>query len=293
MKSRVLLLAFLLAISGSAISYGQVGNLLRNRLNKAVNAGNKSSDEGAIDTTDSSIQKGTDFGRLFGNKVDLKYEDNYEFTSRIFMVTETYDNKDVVQMDFFMYYNSSRPIIGIETKTISKEGGGTEPVSAQMVMDGENESFIMLTDQGGMKMGIISAIPDDNDVQNQPDSKQAVRSQPPTFTKTGNTREIAGCKCDEYNYIDVEEKTTGKVWFTKDSSLKIDKRGWKNSGMAAFYGTEDFNEGVILASESYDNDGKLIMKSETREINPSFPHSISITGYTLRQMNLGKGRGNN
>jgi hypothetical protein len=209
------------------------------------------------------------------------------------MVTETYDNNDVVKMDFFMYYNSSRPIVGVETKTISKEGGGSEPVSAVMVMDGENESFIMLTDQGGMKMGIISAIPDESDELTEPDSKPAVKSQPPTFTKTGNTREIAGYKCDEYNYTDVEDKTTGKVWFTKDSNLKIDKRGWKNSGMAAFYGTEDFNEGIILASESYDTKGKLIMKSETREINPTFPHSISLTGYTLRQMNLGQERGNN
>lgn len=293
MKTRILLLVFVLALSVPATSFGQVGNLLRNRLNRAINAGNKTAEEENLNENDTTVQERSDFGRLFGNKVDLRYEDTYEFTSRIFMVTETYDNNDVVKMDFFMYYNSSRPIVGVETKTISKDGGSSEPVSAIMVMDGENESFIMLTDQGGMKMGIISAIPEESDDLNQPDNKPAVKSQPPTFTKTGNTREIAGYRCEEYKYTDVEEKTTGKVWFTKDSNLKIDKRGWRNSGMAAFYGTEDFNEGMILASESYDNKGKLIMKSETREINPGFPHSISLTGYTLRQMNLGQGSGNN
>ena len=56
--------------------------------------------------------------------------------------------------------------------------------------------------------------------------------------------------------------------------------------MAAYYGNPAFNEGIILANEAYDDKGKLTMKSETKEINENFPHSISIKGYTLRQMNL-------
>jgi hypothetical protein len=299
MKNRALIIVFSLMIMLPASINGQVGNLLKNRLNKAINAGAKTSEKEVTNENDTSGTDQSDqvsqeetmaaFGSLFGNKVDLKYEEKYDFTSRIYMVTETYDNKDVVKMDFFMYYNSSRPIIGVETKTISKEGRNSEPVSAVMVMDGENESFIMLTDQSGMKMGVISAIPDEENGQALPGEKSEIKSIPPTFTKTGNTREIAGYKCAEYDYTDLEDKTTGKVWFTKDAKLKIDKRGWKNSGMAAFYGTEEFNEGVVLASETYDNKGNLTMKSETREINPNFQHSISVTGYTLRQMNLGQG----
>ncbi|TAL66242.1 MAG: hypothetical protein EPN88_08820 [Bacteroidetes bacterium] len=323
MKTRTLFLFFALSMMLPVTSNGQVGNLLKNKLNRVVNAGTKTVDKEVNNQIDTAVNKGADnaknkgatrvennkqkegqpsqtgdggsegqsgagFGKLFGNKIDLKYKEEYAFTSRIYMVTETYDKKDVVKMDFFMYYSSSTPSVGVETKTISDEKGEVTPVTAVMVMDGENKSFIMLTDVNGMKMGIISAVPDENTAQTQSGGKQKKNSTPPTFTKTGNTREIAGYKCDEYSYVDTEDKTSGKVWFTKDANLKIDKRGWNNSGMAAYYGNPVFNDGIILANETYDEKGKLTMKSETKEINPNFPHSISVTGYTLRQMKLGQ-----
>jgi hypothetical protein len=330
MKTRALFLLVALIMILPAASNGQVGNLLKNKLNKVVKAGTKTADKEINKEIDTAVEKGvldardkaatrvennrqndgqpsqeegteaTDkgnqskggagFGKLFGNKVDLKYKEEYGFTSRIYMQTETYDKKDVMKMDFFMYYSTSNPSVGVETKTISNTEGEVAPVSALMVMDGENKCFLMLTDVNGMKMGMISAIPDENTAQPAPDGKQAKKDTPPTFTKTGNSRIIAGYKCDEYSYADPDDKTTGKVWFTKAADLKIDKRGWQNSGMSAYYGNPDFNEGIILANESYDEKGKLTMKSETKEINPNFPHSISIKGYSLRQMNMNQGQ---
>jgi hypothetical protein len=328
MKTRAIFLLSALMLIMPVTSNCQVGNLLKNKLNRTINAGVKTADKEINNKIDTAVMKGADnakdkgaerveknrqndgqpsqagenpsadqggqgqggagFGKLFGNKIDLKYKEEYGFTSRIYMVTETYDKKDVVKMDFFMYYSATAPYVGVETKAISNEKGEATPVAALMVMDGENKSFLMLTDVNGMKMGIISAIPDENSAQPQADDKEAKKSTPPTFTKTGNTREICGYKCDEYSYISNEDKSSGKVWFAKDAKLKIDKRGWHNSGMAAYYGNPDFNDGVILANEAYDDKGKLTMKSETKEINENFPHSISVTGYTLRQMNMGQ-----
>ena len=57
--------------------------------------------------------------------------------------------------------------------------------------------------------------------------------------------------------------------------------------MSAYYGNPAFNNGIVLASENYDDKGKLTTKSETKEINENFPKSISIKGYTLRQINMG------
>jgi hypothetical protein len=327
MKTRTLFLLLAFVIMLPDTSNGQVRNLLKNKLNKVVNAGSKTANKEVDNKIDTAVQKGADnskakavegvennkkddgqtsqgggntsadqggqgqsgagFSKLYGNKIDLKYKENYSFTSRIYMVTETYDKKDVIKMDFFMYYSANYPCVGIETKTIADEKGETTPVTAVMVMDGENKSMLMLTDVNGMKMGMISAIPDSNDLQTQSD-KKGKKSTPPTFTKTGNTREIAGYICDEYTYKSNEDKTSGKVWFTKDANLNIDKRGWNNSGMSAYYGNPAFNNGIILANEAYDEKGKLAMKSETQEINPNFPHTISVTGYTLRQMNMGK-----
>jgi hypothetical protein len=102
-----------------------------------------------------------------------------------------------------------------------------------MVMDGENKCFIALTDVNGTKMGVISAMPDENTVQTQPDGKPEKNNTPTNFTKTGNTKVIAGYKCDEYSYTGSDNKSSGKVWFTKDTNLKIDKRGWQKTGMAA------------------------------------------------------------
>jgi hypothetical protein len=320
MKNKVLFLLFAFLMILPAASNAQMGSLLKNKMNKVVKAGVKTVDKEVDNKIDTAVNKeaekarekgearteanrannnqpgqtaggdegsgGGGMGKLFGNKIDLKYKEDYSFTSRIYMVTETYDKKDVMKMDFFMFYSSLAPVIGIETNTINTKEDGSVPVVAKMVMDGENKSFLMLTDMNGMKMGIISGIPDENSA---PADDKSKKSTPPTFTRTGNTRVICGYKCDEYTYTS-EDKTSGKVWFTKDAKLKIDKRGWKNSSMSAYYGNPEFNDGIILANEAYDDKGKLQMKSETKEINENFPHSITIKGYTLRQMNMGQNK---
>jgi hypothetical protein len=128
---------------------------------------------------------------------------------------------------------------------------------------------------------MISSVPEENAA---PADKKGKKDTPPVYTKTGNTREIAGYKCDEYSYVDPDDNSKGLVWYTQDSRLKIDKRGWKNTGMSAYYASPQFNDGIILANEAYDEKGNLTMKSETKEINENFPHSISVKGYSLRQM---------
>ena len=205
------------------------------------------------------------------------------------MVTETYDKKDVMKVDILMYFSANSPSVGMETKSITDEKGNRAPISSQMVLDGENKCFIILTEMNGSKMGIISPIPDENSTA-QPNGKTVHKVTPSNFTKTGNTRVIAGYKCDEYSFTDAENKTTGKLWFTKDTNLKIDKRGWQKTGMSAYYGYSGFEGGVILANEAYNEKGTLVMKSETREINTNISHSIQVKGYTLRQMNFNQGQ---
>ncbi len=43
---------------------------------------------------------------LFGGKIDIKYNDEYDFTGRIYMQMETYDKNDVIKSDFYTYFNS-------------------------------------------------------------------------------------------------------------------------------------------------------------------------------------------
>jgi hypothetical protein len=228
---------------------------------------------------------GMGFGRMMGGKVDLKYKDVYNFGAKMYMVVESYekDKKEPVKMDLYMYYSSSAPDVGMETNALIDENGKSSSVPAKFVLDAENKCFIILTESNGSKTGIISEMPDENAVQSK-DGNKDKKGINRSFTKTGNTRMVAGYKCDEYLYKDEDDKSYGKVWFTKDANLKIDKRGWQKTGMGAFYGNPEFNEGALLASEGYSKDGKLISKSETIEINTNFSHSISVKEYNLMQL---------
>jgi hypothetical protein len=320
MKTRSLLFIVLLVMMPS-ISFGQLGRLIKNTANKAVNSVTKATAKEANQEIDSAAQRkadqivsntadsikknneadqpagksnqgkgGFNVGNLLANKVELKYNEEYSFTSRLFMQTETYDKNEVVKMDMYMYFSANSPTMGMETKSITDEGGNSVPFTSVMVMDGENKCLIALTDMNGTKMGVISSI-NDSLAQNQNNGKQAKNNMPANFKKTGNTKVIAGYKCDEYTYTDANDKSSGKVWFTKEATnLKIDKRGWQSTGMANYYGYDGFRDGILLASETYDEKGKLTIKTETKEINSNFSHSISIKGYPLRQMNPNQGQ---
>ena len=325
-KGLFLLFAFLLIIP--ATSPAQVGGLLKNKMNKVVNAGVKTLDKEVDNQIDTAVNKEADkarakadaraeqkrqesnqpsaaqgtenqtgdgqpsgqqgggmLGAMFSNKVDLKYNESYSFTSRIYMVTETYDKKDVMKMDMYIFYSANHPSMGIETKSIQNTEGETMPVIANMVLDGENKCFLMLTDMNGMKMGMISNVPDEN---TEPADKKGKKDNPPVYTKTGNTKVIAGYKCDEYTFVDPDDKSKGSVWYTTDSRIKLDRRGWRNTGMNSYYQNPQFNDGVILAMEAFDEKGNKTMKSETMEVNENYPHTISVQGYSLRQMKLGE-----
>lgn len=135
---------------------------------------------------------GFDIGKLMGNKVTLKYNDDYSFNSRIYMIAESYDKKDVIKMEMYMYYSSTSPSVGVETKSISSEENGTAATTSTMVMDGENKCFIVLTEINASKMGIISPVQDENTAQTDKNGKPVKKTTPPVFTKTGNSRVVAG-----------------------------------------------------------------------------------------------------
>jgi hypothetical protein len=181
-------------------------------------------------------------------------------------------------MDYYMYFSKNSPSAGIQTTTVSSEDGEV-PVTAQMILDGENKCFIMLSDVNGMKIGMISEVPDS--------IEQTTGTQkPPVVNKTGNSKTIRGFKCDEYLYRESDAKEYTKMWFTKETVLDVDKRAWTQSGMPSSYGYAEFEQGMILAWESYDKNNELTAKSEVKEINNDFSKTMSIEGYTLRQMNL-------
>ncbi len=316
MKKRLFILFLAFVSIGPIESNAQLGNFIKNKAAKALNLAkhekvnettstvdSSAQVEGAVpekesnaqgdkvkkenDAQDKSGQEGLDFSRFLGGKVDLKYKDEYSFSSRLYMVMETFDKKETMKMDLYMYFSGNSPSVGMETKSFTNKDGESAPLNSSMVMDGENKCFIILTDLGGTKMGMISAIPDE---KNKPDGKQDHNFKPADLKKSGKTKMIAGYKCEEYTYTDADNKSSGKLYFTKDINLKIDKRGWSRTGMEAYYGNSEFEGGIILGNEAYDEKGNLTMRSEAKEINPNFSYNIGVKGYTLRQMNFNQGK---
>ena len=248
-------------------------------------------DQNQSDKTANSGTKGTGRG-LFGGKIDIKYNDEYPFTGRIYMQMEMYDKKDVTKSDYFTYFNPESKSAGMEIKVTESKKEEEVPLT-QFIFDIENKCLMILLESGDSKTGIISTIPDDSTLTANTKAKNAPTrnvqgEKPPTITKTGNTRMIAGFKCDEYKVVEEGKEGYSTLWMTKDVKIKADKRYWGKTGMPTFYNYPGFEGMMMLAMEGYDKDNKLAMKMETKEINDNFKHSISTVGYTFMKMNFGQ-----
>jgi hypothetical protein len=304
MKTRLLflLLAFTVFIPG--VSSAQFGALRRainrqidHKIDSAIDKSAKDNakakeqaDQNQPDNNSGQDSKGGTkaTGRgLFGGKIDIKYNDEYKFTGRIYMQMETYDKKDVVKSDYFTYFNGNTLNAGIEVK-IENPQEGEKAVPTVFLFDNDNRCFMMLIEGTDSKTGIISTLPSDSAVTAQVKNQKEELSAKPIITKTGNTRTIAGYKCDEYKMTEKDKDEYSLVWMTKDVKLKADKRYWGKSGMPTYYNYPGFEGAMMLGMEAFDKKDQPTMKMETKEINENFSHSIKTTGYTFMKMNFGQ-----
>jgi hypothetical protein len=224
---------------------------------------------------------------LFGAKIDIKYDDEYKFTGRIYMQMETYDKKDVLKSDYYTYYNSNTLNAGIEMLPVDAKQGDKN-VPTIFLYDNDNKCFMMLLENSGSKTGMISTLPSDSAMAAQAKNQKGANPEKATITKTGNSRVIAGYKCDEYKIVDPDKDGYSNVWMTKDVKLKADKKYWGKSGMPTYYNYPGFEGSMMLAMESFDKNNKTTMKMETKEINDKYSHSISTVGITFMKMNFGQ-----
>jgi hypothetical protein len=246
-------------------------------------------DKKQSDTASAQSKGGTKAtGRgLFGAKIDIKYDDEYKFTGRIYMQMETYDKKDVMKSDYYTYYNSNTLNAGIEMLPVDTKQGDKN-VPTIFLYDNDNKCFMMLLENSGSKTGMISTLPSDSAMAAQAKNQKGANPEKATITKTGNSRVIAGYKCDEYKIVDPDKDGYSNVWMTKDVKMKADKKYWGKSGMPTYYNYPGFEGSMMLAMESFDKNNKTTMKMETKEINDKYSHSISTVGITFMKMNFGQ-----
>jgi hypothetical protein len=305
MKTRSILALLAMAIILPATSIAQpafVRNKINNAINKKIETDIDSSvarntreskakqqkEQGTQDQSDKTSTQDNGSARgLFGGKIDIKHNDEYKFTGRIYMQMETYDKKDVMKSDYYTYFNSNSMDAGIEVKAVDpKEGNQT--VATVFLFDNENRCFMMLLNNEGSKTGIISTIPSDSALAAQAKTQKGEATAQPTITKTGNSKVIAGYKCDEYKITEAGKDGYSNVWMTKDVKIKADKKYWGKAGMPTYYNYPGFEGSMMLALDVFDKNNNPTMKMETKEINEKFNYSISATGYTFMKMNFGQ-----
>lgn len=286
-KTLAVILSLLVALPYSIDA--QIGGALKNRLNKAINKAVENKIDSAVQEKQDEQTESTrpGIGGLLGGKTDIPHSDVYNFTGRIHMIMESYDKKDVVKSDYFTYYNASTANAGFEIK-IQDPDNKNQSVPTSFIFDNENRAFMILMEGEGSKTGIISSIPDDSELEAQTKDIKEKPEKAPTITKTGNTKVIAGYKCDEYKVAEEGEEGYSMVWMTNDVKIKADKRNWGKTGMPSYYGYPGFENSVMLGLEGYDKAGKIVMKMETKEINDNFKHTISAEGYSFIKMNFGQ-----
>ena len=296
MKAKSILLFMVLFILMPNLSHAQFG-VVRRAINRQIDHKIDSSvDKNAQDERDKKAKEESEQGNteskdnsgskrgLFGGKIDTKYKDNYDFTGRIYMVMETHDKKDVVKSDFYTYFNESNFDAGIDLQTVDPKDGKTV-ISTVFVFDHDSRAFLMLLSGN---LGTISTIPSDSALAAQAKARGDEAKQP-VVTKTGNSRMIAGYKCDEYKVVNTDKGGYSNVWMTKDFKIKADTKYWGKSGMPSYYNYKGFDGMVMLAMEEFNKDNELVVKSETKEVDEKFKHSISTVGYTFTKTNFGMG----
>jgi len=283
-KFITIILAFMILLNG--VSTAQVGGLLKKGLNKALNKQieNEIDSAKAKDDQENQARPGGLGTGLFGGKTDIRHNDEYSFTGRIYMQMETYDKKDVIKTDYYTYFNANTLNAGIETRIANPEKKESA-IPAVFLFDNDNKCFMMLMEGEDSRTGIISTIPDDSTLSAQTRNQRQSDQRQATITKTGNTRMIAGYKCDEYKVTEPGKNEYSNIWMTKDVKIKADKRNWDKAGMPA-YNYPGFEGMIMLAMEGYNKNNELEMKMETKEIDENFRHSISTVGYSLIRMNF-------
>ncbi len=169
---------------------------------------------------------------------------------------ETYDKKDVTKSDFYTYFNSNTRNAGIEVSTADpKEPDKT--CTTVFLYDNDNKCFMMLIGNADSKTGIISTLPSDSAIaamsKNQKASTKNQDGKParqPTITKTGNSRIIAGYKCDEYKVVEPDVEGYSDVWMTKDVKIKADKKYWGKPECQHIMAILNLKEHMMLAMEA-------------------------------------------
>jgi hypothetical protein len=215
--------------------------------------------------------------------------DKYEFSSRMTMEFENYDENGKLEDEgeVVTYISPGKKNFAYEFLSGSPDNS-RGPSKGVFIMDYENGSTIILSDDDGEKTGVVYGIKffdqameeEDPEYTEEYEEDQDFNYMHPGFKKTGRTKTILGYKCEEYAFDDEESK--GTVWIT-------DKIDWKAEDtfstifQSALTARGVYN-GMMLESESKDKSSGEVNKMQVTEINDNANQVFSPGEYQIVNM---------
>ncbi len=225
--------------------------------------------------------------KRMGISTNVKVNDAYNYTGNIVMNVQNWDaNGDTEgKILYTTYVNKDNS--GFAMDFIQPEKGKTT-----MIFDYKEGRMIIMGNDGDDKTGMVM------NWQGMEDSTQTSDySQPPKndqiedfskfnehLQKTGNSKKIAGYKCDEYIYDD--EESHGTLWMTDELPPEL----WANMFGANTYTATSmgYYGGFVMQMDSKQKDSKEHTSMLVTEVNRNQPKSISTSGYTFMSMGSGQ-----
>ena len=214
---------------------------------------------------------------------DVEHEQQYNFTSQVVMDIETVDSegkKDKMQYttlfspgekNFAMIFDAEDPRTGKQQKST-------------MIFDLKNGAMLILAEDGREKSGVAMKIGDDLDQQDssyeQVEHDQPIESIHPLYSPTGKTKTIAGMRCKEFAYSDMEGSVS--LWVTDEKSLNFSQAYGHMQGLGAL-ATGGWAQGMGMVMEMIFTD-RINGESThmlVKEVNPNSRRTINLTGYQI------------
>ena len=221
----------------------------------------------------------------------LTLEDNYDFSSSVTMNFKTYAKDGTLESDGDMvsYYNSGMDYIAYEFKDGTIKNANNEKTGL-FILDFKNKATIILGTDNEEKSGIAYGLGNminkeefDAETKDNPQfkkDKEEFKGKNPYLKKTGNTKTIAGYKCDEYTYDN--EDVFSRFWITNEIS-------WNNEDLLRYTFTSSIysyagTNGFLMESETTDKKTGEKMIYKVTEINNNISKDIDLSQYQITNL---------
>ncbi len=252
------------------------GNDKDKKDNNAGTDSTSSDSEGSTAVPDNAANKA--MMKSMGISTDVKVDDNYKYSGNIKMTVQSWDDKGKSEgeIKYTTYINQDNTGFAMEFN--QPEKGRTF-----MIFDYKNGKMIMMAPEGNDKTGIVMEWQGLADSLKQFDyTEPQADDQIEDFSKfnqnlkrTGNTKRIAGYKCDEYIYDD--ETSNGVLWMTDELPPEL----WANMFSSNAYSASSmgFYGGFVMEMDAKQKDSQERTTMLVNEVNRDQSKSISTQGY--------------